>query len=135
MRKIAAVALAGAVIGSGLVLSAPAAQADWQNCPAGYLCMWDDANYLDTVKNLKTRDNDLQNPAGITDFGDKTSSIRNNSGVAFIVHDDTNYGGRAYCIKSGIRIWNLQLEPWEFGDKISSAQARSDNTCGPYPHF
>lgn len=94
-------------------------------CQGGYICLFDDDGYGDRrLRFLYTREKfpDFQKTANLPestkDFGDKTSSVINNTLADFVLYEDDTYQGSSICVPAGTRIDNL--EDRGFGDKASS---------------
>lgn len=62
---------------------------------------------------------------------DRASSVRNESGSAWILFEHKNYGGRAYCSPPYSWFNDLHVSWIGFGDKISSVKPMAD--CAGYP--
>ncbi|MER5838787.1 peptidase inhibitor family I36 protein [Streptomyces prasinus] len=114
-RRIAAAA-AGAVMaaGAGVLVSAPAAQAAYSDCPqeSGYLCFWQDANYSGGPGKLDGNNTDWRafsrpNCQSGT-WNDCASSIANEGlSCEAVVHEHPNYGGSSWVINRDTYAANL----------------------------
>lgn len=134
-KSIARVALAGAVMATGLVGAAASANA--QNCPSGYMCGWGDRYYLTSgngyayVKAYACR----HNLAGITYEGtgrsanDDITSVYNNgvsqNGYYYV---DAWYGGSALYIARGTGKDQLNATDPGFDNKITSFKFTGSST-------
>lgn len=95
-------------------------------CQAGLLCAFDDAGYKDRRAALTKSVSDFNT----INFGDKTSSVKNASKVAWVLYDDHGYSDTHYCIKPGHAASNLGS--YGFNDKTSSAKRLSTSSCSGY---
>lgn len=100
-------------------------------CQGGYICLFDDDGYDDRrLRFLYTREKfpDFQKTANLPestkDFGDKTSSVINNTLADFILFENDHYKGASICVPAGTRIDNLADR--DFGDKASSIKRVTD---------
>ncbi|WP_345262042.1 phospholipase A2 [Nocardioides nanhaiensis] len=92
-------------------------------CQPGYLCLFDDDNYQDRRVRLTASEDDMKDIS----FGDKTSSVRNTSGVAWRIYDDAGYSDRSVCVvRNG---FSTNLDEFDFGDKTSSARRYTGSGC------
>ena len=92
-------------------------------CHPGKFCLFDDTGYEDRRIALTASENNMND----INFGDKTSSVKNRSSVAWILYDDHDYSDTKVCVKPGASISNLADRG--FGDKTSSAKRLSRTTC------
>jgi Prokaryotic phospholipase A2/Peptidase inhibitor family I36 len=93
-------------------------------CPTGGLCLFDDTNYEDRRVRLTSSEDNFND----IDFGDKTSSVKNASGYAWVIFDDSGYRDRKYCIAAGDQVSSLGAT-WDFNDKTSSAARLTTASC------
>lgn len=94
-----------------------------RECQPGYLCLFDDDGYGDRRVRLSASEDNLKDVS----FGDKTSSLKNTSGVAWRIYDDAGYSDRNVCVpRNG---YSTNLDELSFGDKASSAKRYSTASC------
>ena len=92
-------------------------------CQPGFLCLFDDKGYQDRRVRLSASENNMKDVS----FGDKTSSVKNTSGVAWRLYDDADYRDRSLCVpRNG---YASNLNDYNFGDKTSSARRYSTAGC------
>lgn len=94
-------------------------------CAAKRLCLFDDAGYEDRRLTLKSSEDDMND----VDFGDKTSSVMNRTGRAWVLYDDNDYEDRAFCIPPGVSVRDFGIDSLKFNDKTSSAKRLSSEKC------
>jgi hypothetical protein len=92
------------------------ASAALSQCGSGRMCFWHNQDYGGTFFSRGSSDDHLG------ENSDEAHSLWNRTSVHWIVYDDSNFYGRAYCVVSGYRNSDLGEWPYEFGDKISSAR-------------
>ena len=93
-------------------------------CTPGYLCLFDDEAYHDRRKRFTVSHSDMHDFS----FNDKASSVKNKTGSAWVLYDDTGYSDRSYCISAGKSVKSLK-DKWDFNDKISSIKRLSRKVC------
>ncbi len=92
-------------------------------CQPNLLCLFDDKGYKDRRVALTASENNMKDVS----FGDKTSSVKNNTGVAWRLYEDSDYRGRILCVpRNGL---SSNLNDYGFGDKTSSARRYSTAGC------
>lgn len=96
-----------------------------RECPLGSFCLFDDTKFEDRRKALTSSEDDMND----IDFGDKTSSVMNRSGRAWVIYDDHDYKDRAFCIPPKGSVHNLGTDTVKFNDKTSSAKKMSGASC------
>lgn len=94
-------------------------------CTKGRFCLFDDHGYADRRIALAKSEDDMND----IDFGDKTSSVINRTGVAWIVYDDHDFEDRAFCIPPGVSVRDFGIDALKFNDKTSSAKRRTVAKC------
>jgi hypothetical protein len=67
--------------------------------------------------------------------GDSASSIKNDDSRAWVVYEHDTFGGRGYCINTGILVIDLHRSILSFGDKISSVRRLNTSSCAGFPSF
>ena len=92
-------------------------------CQPGFLCLFDDKGYKDRRVRLSASENNMND----VNFGDKASSVKNTSGVAWRLYDDHDYSDRSLCVPRNGAASNLK--DYDFGDKTSSARRYSTASC------
>jgi len=95
-------------------------------CQSGLLCVFDDTNYQDRRAAMTSSVSDFNT----INFGDKTSSVKNASGAAWVLYDDHGYSDTHFCIAPGHAASNLGS--YGFNDKTSSAKRLSTSSCAGY---
>ncbi|MFI2209258.1 peptidase inhibitor family I36 protein [Streptomyces sp. NPDC020141] len=89
--------LAGACLTGALAMTvatpASAAPADWRDCPANSVCVWDHSNYEGAF---------LAGGVNVSNVGgtmnDRTTSLWNRSGSRICFYQHSNYGGEVLAI-------------------------------------
>jgi hypothetical protein len=92
-------------------------------CHENRLCLFDDDGFKDRRIALTSSENNMKDVS----FGDKTSSVKNETKVAWVLYDDDNYDDRSICVRPGTSVSNLDTK--SFGDKTSSAKRLSSASC------
>lgn len=92
-------------------------------CPKGRFCLFDDTNYEDRRIALRSSVTDMND----INFGDKTSSAKNRTHVAWIIYDDHDFDDRGLCIRPGYVV--SRMSDYDFNDKTSSAKRLSGTSC------
>ena len=92
-----------------------------RQCVAARLCLFDDKGYADRRIALTSSVSDMND----VDFGDKASSAKNYTHVAWMLYDDHGYSDTHHCLKSGY-VWS---DMGGFSDKTSSAKRLGSDSC------
>lgn len=94
-------------------------------CTKARLCLFDDKSYEDRRITLSKSEDNMND----VDFGDKTSSVINRTGAAWVLYDDSGYGDRRFCIPPGVSVRDFGVDAYKFNDKVSSAKRMPDAKC------
>jgi hypothetical protein len=94
-----------------------------RECPDNWFCLFDDTSFEDRRIALKQSENDMND----IDFGDKTSSTKNNTDDAWILYDDHDYTDTAHCVPA--HSWVSDWSGAGFNDKTSSVKRLSTANC------
>jgi hypothetical protein len=68
-------------------------------------------------------------------FNDRTSSVYNQTNVAWVVAEASFLGQRIFCLRPGEGVDDLHSPTLVFADRISSAQPLSTASCAGFPAF
>jgi hypothetical protein len=68
-------------------------------------------------------------------FNDVTSSVYNQTGVAWVVAEASYFGARIFCLRPGEGVDDLHSPTLVFADRISSALPLATPSCAGYPAF
>jgi hypothetical protein len=121
-KRLASLIVASAALLSPLALAAPA-EATLEGLLLG------EHQNLDSPRFYANSERNLRG------FSDETSSIRNESPVAWVLFDDREFEDRRYCIRPGEQVDDLHDRTWRFGDKTSSIMRLTSASCAGFPAF
>jgi hypothetical protein len=92
------------------------------DCPAGYFCVWENADGTGHWARFQTGSPDLTVPIGGFVFNDEISSVWNRTSRIWCLYENIDYGGTVLRIAAG---WGPgAIGPrYGFNDKVSSLRA------------
>lgn len=126
MRKLL---LLCATIALAVTMAPGAAYASKADCSSNRMCFWHHQNYEGDILQLQASDRHFG------DHSDEAHSVYNNTKVAWVLYDDKDYADRHFCIRAGVSNRDIGAAPYKFGDKITSAKRRPNNSCGGLPQI
>ena len=125
--RIAAVAVcaAGLVGATAVISSAHAAP------PVGFLTVYENPNQGGDQRLLTNTISDFRSLG----FNDRTSSVFNQTNVAWVLAENSNFGARVFCLRPGEGVNDLHSSTLVFADRISSALQLGTPSCAGFPAF
>ncbi|NBH12453.1 peptidase inhibitor family I36 protein [Amycolatopsis sp. SID8362] len=93
----------------------------FNDCPAGYFCVWENADGTGRRAQFQLGSPNLVAPVGGYIYNDKISSVSNRTSRIWCLYEDSDYQGNSLRIGVG---WKGPIGPrYNFNDKVSSLRA------------